>query len=328
VSAPTYPFAKDRHWVREAPARAASLQAASTQPLHPLIGYNASTLTEVSFRSWLSDRAYYAQEHQVHGQKLFPGSGFIEMACIAGSIVGGAKVRKVQDIVWAQPLSLEQGGQTAQITLMPLGTDEAEYVITSRTEDDEVVVHSEGKVCFQTGGKEPAAHEETLDIRSLKQACTQSLDPQAFYALTRQYGFDYGPAFQTISQLHLSEAYALSRLELAEHVRADFEHYILHPCLVDGALQTVSALVGTLEKTTPYIPFAIGEVEIVRAIPECCWVHVERADGNRPQSADVLKFNVRIVTEGGHDVVRIKDFCVRAFAGAMAHGKEALRQSA
>jgi polyketide synthase PksN len=319
IALPGLAFAKQRHWLDDAPAASPAAQRApAPPPLHPLIGHNASTLHAPALRSWLSDRAYYAEEHRVHGRKLFPGSGFVEMACVAGSLLGGAKVRTLKDVVWAQPLSLEPGGRAVRIALMPQGADEADWVVTSLDDNDEVVVHAEGRLGFDAGGHEPALHEERVDIEALKRGCDRQLAPAAYYALSERHGFGYGPAFRTIAELHVGASHALSRLQLAEHLHADFGQYILHPCLLDGALQTVSALVGRLDQPAPYIPFSIGEVQVLRAIPATCHVQVQRAGGGLREAAGVLKFDLRILTDSGHEVVKIRDFCVRALAAAAA----------
>jgi polyketide synthase PksN len=130
----------------------------------------------------------------------------------------------------------------------------------------------------------------------------------------------YGPAFRTLQELHIHESYALSKLRIADHLRADFDEYMLHPCMLDGALQTVSGLVGSLESAAPYIPFAVGEVEIIRSIPPACYVFVERADVEQRAHADVRKFNIKLANERGDVAVRIKDFCVRAIAMPHAAG--------
>ena len=61
------------------------------------------TLKEVSFTSWLSDRAFYGVDHHVNDQSIFPGAGFLEMACISGNIACEERVRQIRDIVWIQP---------------------------------------------------------------------------------------------------------------------------------------------------------------------------------------------------------------------------------
>ena len=314
IELPTYPFARERHWISNAATRAPAkaMTPPSSGVLHPLIAHNSSNLREVSFSSVLSDTAYYAQEHQVNGQKLFPGSGFMEIATASGNIVGEGKVRRLQDVVWVQPLSLQHGPKAIQIALKPIGND-VEYVITSYDDEYEKRVHCEGRLSFHNGVHEPIA-EERIDIHALQAACSQRWDAGDYYARTERHGFRYGAAFRSLRQLHVHPSYALSKLELAEHLREDFDQYILHPCLLDGALQTAAGLVDGLNSATPYIPFAIAEVEILRRLPPTCFVYVEKADAERRTHTDVRKFDLKIVNERGDVAVRIRDFCVRAIA--------------
>jgi polyketide synthase PksL len=154
----TYPFAKTRHWVGDdlpTPMLKNGLKKelkkglkkelkkglkkelndvakviAKPAGLHPLVSHNSSTLSAVSFSSVLSDDAFYAVDHQVNGEKIFPGAGFLEIACLSGTIAGEQKVCKIKDIVWAAPLSLQHGPQTAQIFLKTIG-DGTEYQVTA-----------------------------------------------------------------------------------------------------------------------------------------------------------------------------------------------------
>ena len=81
VHLPTYPFARERYWMSDSvvPEMATQRPAAPSAQLHPLIAYNSSTLKEVSFSSSLSDTAFYAVDHKVHEQSIFPGAGFLEI---------------------------------------------------------------------------------------------------------------------------------------------------------------------------------------------------------------------------------------------------------
>src|SRR5690606_5883643 len=121
------------------------------------------------------------------------------------------------------------------------------------------------------------------------------------------------PAFKTIQEFYVNGSFALSRLKLADHLKTGSDQFILHPCIIDGALQTVSGLVGRLESAVPHVPFAIDEIEIFRSLPHTCYAYAELVDpGVRPR-ADIKKFNIKIVNEGGEILVNIKNFYVRAF---------------
>src|SRR5262245_64842453 len=80
IGLPTYPFARERYWVTDSPIP--ERRTLSNAQLHPLISYNSSTLKEVSFSSALPDTAFYAVDHKVNGERVFPGAGFLEMACV------------------------------------------------------------------------------------------------------------------------------------------------------------------------------------------------------------------------------------------------------
>jgi acyl transferase domain-containing protein len=312
ISLPTYPLAKERHWISDRPApRKSAVSGGANFQLHPLISHNSSTLNEVSFSSLLSEREFYARDHRVGEQMVFPGAGFLEIACVSAALAGAREVRSIQDVVWIQPLIFRGEPRMIQISLKPVEGG-AEYLITSLDEDRERVVHSEGIAYFRSDTPQSVSAGQTIDVGRLKEQCLRTVDCAHYYDLFEKSGIHYGPAFQTLRELYVGKSFALSKLEIADHQRADFSEFILHPCLLDGALQTASALIGNVESATPYLPFAIGEVEIVGSLSERSYVHVEAAPSEGKGGADVKKFNIKIASQSGSVLVNIRDFCVRA----------------
>ena len=87
---------------------------------------------------------------------------------------------------------------------------------------------------------------------------------------------------------------------------------MLHPCLIDGALQTVVALLAADEGGVPHLPFAIDEIEIFGSLTPRCHVLVERSSDIVGASTGILQFNVHILSESGETLVKITNFYVRA----------------
>jgi acyl transferase domain-containing protein len=258
----------------------------------------------------LSDNEFYSLEHTVNEEKIFPGAGFLEIAGISGNIAGEQKVCKIQDIVWIQPLSFQKGSQMIQTFLKPNG-NVTEYQITSLDDENERIIHSEGRLFFQNGRNQSVV-EKNISIKMLKAQCSKPQDGSYYYDLFKKAGINYGPAFQTIQEFYINHSYALSKLKIANHLNADFDQFILHPSILDGALQTVAGLIGGMKPTTPYLPFAIDEVEIIRPIPHTCYAYVEFADAEKQVQADIKKFNIQLLNEGGDVMVKLKNFYVRA----------------
>ncbi|WP_129645085.1 SDR family NAD(P)-dependent oxidoreductase [Peristeroidobacter agariperforans] len=312
VSLPTYPFAKERYWVSQSARHTPRAIATNETRLHPLVSHNSSTLKEVSFSSLLSATEFYARDHKVNEEMIFPGAGYLEIARAAGSIAASARVTGIKDVVWVQPLMFSTESQLVQ-TAFQAGDGEAQYTITSFGENNEKVVHAEGIVQFEADGAEPSMLEAHLPIESLKVQCPKRIGGASYYDQVEKSGLSYGPSFRTVQELYIGDSFALSRLRLPDELASDLDEYVLHPSIVDGALQTVSGLIGRVETSVPYLPFAIEEVQILRSTAPACYVHVEAAGAESQGNAEVRKFNLQITNEQGLVLVKISKFCVRSF---------------
>jgi polyketide synthase PksL len=307
IGVPTYPFARERYWVSDAPASERS--ALTIAHLHPLIAYNSSTLKEVNFSSSLPDTAFYAVDHQVRDERIFPGAGFLEMACIAANMAGERKVRKLTDIVWIRPLSFRNGTQALRTVLRDTGLA-IEYEISSFDEENEQVVHSEGRLDYGNGTAQAEA-DPLMPPQDLKASCVRPEAGLSFYEQFSALGLHYGPSFQTIQELYLNEKFALAKLKIADHLKSEFGQFILHPSIIDGALQTIASLAGSVAPRTSYLPFALDEIEILKPLPQTCYAYAERADVNMQNHAGVTKFHIRLLNESGETLVKFRNLYVR-----------------
>ncbi len=334
VPLPSYPFARTRHWITDAPPPgppaaveaprigADGLQADESigQALHPLIVRNASTLREIRFESQLDHAAWYARDHRVAGAVLFPGAGYLEIAAAAAAIAGEAPVTRIEDIVWAQPLVLDAVHQV-QTRLVASG-EGAEFAIHGVDASLQPQLHAEGRVRF---GRARGAHapSQLRDVAALLAETTHVIAGEACYSALSGFGFDYGPSFRSIRELHIGGDIAIAHLVLDPSLRADFDQFLLHPALIDGALQTVSGMAlvaagdsaagngdaGTSTRT-PYLPFALEAIERFRPmLPECHAV-ARRAAG--PVGSGLLRFDLELLSMRGERLVALDGFYVRA----------------
>jgi acyl transferase domain-containing protein len=222
----------------------------------------------------------------------------------------------LKDIVWIQPLSFRGGAQVLRTFLKQID-DAVEYAITSLGEDNERVVHSEGRLLF-TKDEATARPEgsENPGIEVLKRRCQRTHSADEFYRNLARCGLEYGAAFQVVRDLRVGESCALARLELPESLRREWGQFILHPALIDGALQTIAGLVAGADSEAPYLPFALDEVDILRPLSQTCYVWTQAERPNEQSRMDVRKFDIQLLNERGEPLVRLKNLSVRRLGEA------------
>ncbi|MGO4777213.1 polyketide synthase dehydratase domain-containing protein, partial [Lysobacter sp. 2RAB21] len=213
AGAPVYPFARDRHWAVDFQAmQAAAPPAATLSRLHPLISHNASTLERVCFDAALDANQYYARDHRIQGQAVFPGAGFIEMACVAATVAGQRRVRRLRDIYWVQPLSLTDPQLGLSMGLRNASGDSVEFAVTSVDAEGETVMHCEGRASFDE--RQVFESPPRPSLPQWRQRCGERHDGDRYYKLFQRMGFDYGPTFRVIKEVAIGDGCALARLAL------------------------------------------------------------------------------------------------------------------
>jgi acyl transferase domain-containing protein len=303
VPLPGYPFARERYWVK---SRAVEVSESQIEVLHPLLDRNVSTLYEQRFTKRLQGDAFFLSDHIVNGSKVLPGACYLEMARVAAELSLNEPVWCFRDVAWLKPAALNDDPLDLQIALF--AEDEAiEFEITS-THDDEPCIHAQGRVI--RGDVRPRS-AQLLDFSAIRARCQQQLAIDDCYQDAKARGLFYGPSYQVLRQLHGGAGEAWAELALAPHLngRRDF---ILHPSLLDGALQT---LMGVQRMTTGthvlYLPFTVSEIEIIERLPERCFSYV-KSQGEVEHG--VGRFDLWILDEKGRVLVALKDYRVKALS--------------
>jgi len=316
ISLPTYPFARKRYWVPLIESKPEVLKAKTEEglvaKLHPLLGSNTSTLSQQKFTTQLTGEEFYLTDHVVGEQKTLPGVAYLEMARAAFALAGEQPVMKLSHIVWARPIIVADQPLPVQISLSPVG-EQVEFEVSTTDDNNHQQVHAQGKLTPLSSSQVSPNNSNTIDIAAVQNRCVDILDGVECYQLFRATSLNYGPRFQTIQVLYRNDREALSRLQLPAILSDDADDFVLHPSLMDGALQTVTGFMGQSTDTTPYLPFALDEVELLGPLSAICYAYVRYVDGSPTAGNTVKKFNVSILNEMGQEQVRLKNLSARAF---------------
>lgn len=250
---PLTPWQKDTQRIRPT-SEAHSL----SDPLHDhaLLGFRSdsnsmtwSNLLDTALHPWLAD-------HIVDGVPILPAAAMIEMALAAGrAIFPEASTLELSDFEIPHSLSLDQGGARE----LRIHADNDGYVkieARQRFSDEPWSLHGTGRV-RRSAIVSPKSPPTINTLRIV--------DAAEFYDLAARLGLQYGPHFRTVSRVHVGktgEAIVDLDSSLAD---VDGENFLLHPALLDGALQGFLALLnesGKIDSGESFLPGRFGRVRV------------------------------------------------------------------
>ncbi|MBO0781630.1 MAG: SDR family NAD(P)-dependent oxidoreductase, partial [Ktedonobacteraceae bacterium] len=318
IALPTYPFARERYWLPEKNLSAFT-GGSFGSALHPLLHLNTSDLHGVSYRSRFLGEEFFLADHVVQGQRMLPGAAHLEMARAAVKRSSGIEEGfgiEIRDVVWSRPVVVGVEPVDVHIGLYPQESGEIEYEVYSEDCEDECVVHSQGVALVKE-----RREVESIDIEQMRRQCGgEVLSGAECYEAFRRMGIVYGSGHQGLKEIgqgcdEQGRRFVLGRLEIPDCIAASGDEYELHPSIVDAAFQaTIGWMVESREQLKSAegqkaaLPFALENLEILRATPKQGWVILREGAGSGER---VKKLDIDICEEDGRLCARLRGFSAR-----------------
>jgi len=343
VSLPTYPFARERYWIpattgstmayREEPFEKPRPQASLFAALHPLVQRNISTLWEQRFSSTFRGDEFFLADHVVKGQRIMPGVAYLEMARAAVREAIGADTSPsyekshlyLNHVVWVRPLIVGELPVTVHITLERQDNETITFVISheGQEEETEARIYCQGTASVgqaqdrrnapPKGSQHGSSLHNTVpnvDLASVQARCQHQISAASCYQRYREIGMSYGPALQGIEQLSVGEDEVLARLRLPESVTQTQTDFVLHPSLLDAALQASIGLWPDFQE--PHLPFELEELSIEGEGPAQGWAWVRRRRvGTGTGASPTSVLDIEVCDDEGRIAVRLRGLSTR-----------------
>ena len=302
MSVPGYPFAKERHPL---PVLKQAALLEPKQGLHPLVQENCSDLAGQRFSTVLSGNEFFLTDHRVQGQSLLPAVASLEMARVALLLARPAdqsmavhQAVRIEEVVWLRPIQFAEAtqSQTLDMKVLP-ATSGIAFEVYSNS-----LLHIKGRASLV------ASSRPTLDLALVaKEMTRECLDHERIYSDFASMGIQYGPTFRCVQKIHLGEEALLAKVHLSTDTLASLEPYVLHPAVLDAALQPliylVDAGVEAVATGHPVLPFALKWVEVYGPCSRSMWSVLRRRGDN---------FDLELCDDSGQIQVRLSGLSVRA----------------
>jgi polyketide synthase PksN len=335
MSLPTYPFAGEPYWVPEietpsAPSVNSSLP--SGQPaavMHPLLHRNTSDMSGVRFSSTFTGREFFLADHVVMGNSVLPGVAYLEMALNAlGQAVpeaqseDGRPAVRLKNVVWARPITVMDTDTPVDVHIDLIQEEHGEfafevYTVQKRAEaEEEMILHSQGTAAVGNSMDHPV-----VDLQKFRIQChPKPITATDIYTIYNEMGIQYGPGHQGIHEVWTGDGIVMADIRLPVQLTGTEAEFLLHPSLLDSALQATVTLIlepgqGAVDGMKAGLPFALQELEVFGRCPASVWAVIRYSEDHKHNSP-VQRVNIDVCDEAGTVYVRIKGFSTRTAEAA------------
>ncbi len=259
------------------------------------------TTSEAFEKDFVFEQEPLLNDHLVQGAGVLPAAAQLEMALTTARAVWGEAVT-LRNVVFESSHPVLPGQTVTLRLIQNKRGDKGDFEILARRENDDWKRCASGRVETAT-----ATQPETLAIGPLRRACNESREPADFYNFYQQHGIQYGPLFQVIRAIAHNDTQTLNQLETSGCDRLNDDHFLLHPCLMDGALQSLAGLLPSNNPLT--LPFSIDQLNVYDRVNGLVRVF---AESTRRHHDGSLSGNVSLLGEDGRVLAEAKGVFLKA----------------
>ncbi|WP_165583431.1 SDR family NAD(P)-dependent oxidoreductase [Aquimarina atlantica] len=320
IPLPSYPFAKERYWLNTSKNKE-GIQASETlvSMIHPLLHQNISDLNQQCYITTFDGQEFFLKDHKVNGYKVLPAVAYLEMARAAFyhalAIYEEKCIVELQNVVWLKPMYVNTNKQTfiSLFTSEEGNNTEEKIDFEIYSIDTKIQNQQEGIYCQ---GQAVLIHNETSIKRDINQLKAQmqdgSIESRTVYSSFKQIGMDYGLSHQGVSIIYKGDEQLLAKLTLSIKTKDDPNHFILHPGIMDSALQACIGLMVDINNlpARPLLPFALESVRIISKCTSKMYVWIRYAPDCKPGDR-VIKLDLDLCDQEGNVCVQMLGFSSR-----------------
>jgi acyl transferase domain-containing protein/NADPH:quinone reductase-like Zn-dependent oxidoreductase/thioesterase domain-containing protein/NADP-dependent 3-hydroxy acid dehydrogenase YdfG/acyl carrier protein len=298
VQLPPHPWNRSRYWNE---AASAVLHAID---MHPLLGRRLPT-RDPTWRQALDLRLVpYLSDHRVEDRVVLPGAALVEMALSAARAVLGETVCELEQVRFTRALILPEGTMPIIETRVDSAAGRIEIASAVSDEDTDWTVHF--TAIFGTADAVTGAPSEDTGTGS-------DVPVDALYDDFAQRGLRFGEKFRLIRTAQTADGAARARVALDTGDAAGASVYHMHPALLDGCFQVLSATLPEDAGEGLYLPERIDR--IVFGTQAATEVTVQAR--LRMMNSLVIDGDLHIANTNGLPLIRVEGFRARKaqFAG-------------
>lgn len=248
-----------------------------------------------SFPRILSGDEFYGADHG----GVLPGVVSLEWARAAGRLAAGRPVVGLRNVVWHQPLEMKGAIREVETTLSLSGEEYAFGVGAAGTSYTQG-----GVVCDHAG----TATESRLDIAAISARCTTVLSASECGHLVKA---QLGSRMQGLTLLAHNGDEALATLALPGEMVETIEDFVLHPVLLNSALQAANVLAQlTHPQAGVPTPFGLDALWIHRPLSAEAYAHVTWCTDVSESSANsrLSRFDVVLTDRTGEVAISLRGY--------------------
>ncbi|MFJ5034433.1 SDR family NAD(P)-dependent oxidoreductase [Streptomyces sp. NPDC088560] len=315
VPLPTYPFARESHGTAGAGPVAITSRLATPHVAenHPMVGRIASLHGEpgaLRASTTLTGEESFLRDHLVRGRRVLPAVAYLEIARETAVRALGVDARQplaLRDVTWVRPLTVGRTPAVIEATVRPAPAGELVFEIASQT-GKERVVFCEGQVLRSGGEGRPVP----VDLAAARAECPAQVTPEAIAGALATMGISHGPSLRAIEAAWAGEGVVVAKLGVpAEGVQAGAP-YVLHPSLIDAAIQASVAMQLAAGGASPEtaVPFFLEQLELFAPCSGSMWA-VVRLAGEGTEATATSALHIDLVDSDGQVCVRMTGYTSR-----------------
>ena len=269
---PRYPWDHSRSYWTESRQTQAFLRGGEAKP-HILIGKlsDQSTPSALQWRNSIRPRDIpWLDGHQLQGQIVFPGAGYVIMAAEAAThIANGRSVQllEITDLQIFKAVTFDNENSLVELNLsLEVDSEPASIgFITARfridcclSKENAMSPSTRGKIIVTCGPNSPKA----LPTIQIEPPHMSSISVNAFYKELAVVGYDYSKEFRNLSSIRRADNRAYGTISIPNSTS---DELLLHPATLDVAFQTLIGAVsapGDGLMRSLLIPTSIGRIAI------------------------------------------------------------------
>ncbi len=309
VQLPTYPFQRQRYWIKPT-AQPPTIQIKNRY--HPLVHqrlHSPIQHPEIQFESCLSqDSPAYLKHHRLFQSVVLSVACYFEMVQAAASAVCSSAHFVIKDTVFKQALILpENEEKIVQLILTQSRESAYTFEIFSQTlesAEPSWTLHASGLVLEEDN--HPVAQQ--FDLAALQSEITAELAVESFYTeLGDQPSIEFEISASIVEKIWINEQAVLARLSFPKALAVEAKDYRLHPMLLDVCTLVAGAVFPKPSQQESYLPISTNRFCIYDRPEDSRWLYARV----RSITGETLLTDLCLLNDSGTVVAEVEGQAVR-----------------